>query len=253
MRVFTETATQCALERFIMVPHSPSDRCSVSTTRVVGCTSGAPDDIYTNSQTGLKTLEQHLNTKLKEKLFICTENVRRLQLIFDCVWWNCLLSYFGLLSNVDWAGIWLEMQRNSMKTSGSEDLFSVSIFQLETFRIWSRNDNHSTQILCIILLTLFPLVHLQITLQTQWSQTEGVDVRILLLILHSALDGDKWSAAGSYCFTPGDRAGGTNWIGSWMDSRNALDSLKRKSSCLAGIRTLHLSTRYLVTILATIS
>jgi len=191
-------------------PSPPSDRCCVSKTRVVGCTSGAPDDIYTNSQTGLKTLEQDLNTKLKEKLFACTENVRRLQLIFDCIWRNCLLSYLGLLSNVDQAGIWLEKQENSTKTSGSEEPVSVSRFQLETFRIWSRSDSHSSQILCIILLNLFPLVHLQIAIQTQRSQMEGVELRMLPLILHSALNG------GSYCFIPGYSAGDTHWIGGWV-------------------------------------
>jgi len=30
------------------------------------------------------------------------------------------------------------------------------------------------------------------------------------LILLSAPDGDKWSAAGSYRFTPGERTGGTH-------------------------------------------
>jgi hypothetical protein len=44
-----------------------------------------------------------------------------------------------------------------------------------------------------------------------------------------ALVGGEWSASRPFCFTPGERATGTNWIGGWVDPRAGLDDMgKRK-------------------------
>jgi len=47
--------------------------------------------------------------------------------------------------------------------------------------------------------------------------------------LTSALDADHWSASRSGRFTPRERTSGIHWIGEWMGSRAALDTVvKRK-------------------------
>jgi len=68
--------------------------------------------------------------------------------------------YLATLTNqaFDWGNT------GTARKSGSEWPVSESRFQFETFRILSRNDSHSSQMLGIILFNLFPLVHLQIIL-----------------------------------------------------------------------------------------
>jgi hypothetical protein len=55
----------------------------------------------------------------------------------------------------------------------------------------------------------------------------GVDVYIHIF-LTSALAGGEWSASRPGCFTSGERAPGTHWIGGWVDPRAGLDDVKRK-------------------------
>jgi hypothetical protein len=48
-----------------------------------------------------------------------------------------------------------------------------------------------------------------------------------------ALDGDEWSASCSGCFTPGERAPVTHWLGGWVGPTAGLDAVElRKISCL---------------------
>jgi hypothetical protein len=55
----------------------------------------------------------------------------------------------------------------------------------------------------------------------------GVDVEIQIF-LTSALVGGEWSASRPGCFTPGERAPGTNWIGGWVDPRTGVDNVEKK-------------------------
>jgi hypothetical protein len=48
--------------------------------------------------------------------------------------------------------------------------------------------------------------------------------------LTSALDGGEWSASRPCCFTPGERAPGTHWIGGWVGPRAGLDSMKKRAA-----------------------
>jgi hypothetical protein len=54
----------------------------------------------------------------------------------------------------------------------------------------------------------------------------------------SALDGSKWSASRSGCFTPGKRTRGAHWIGGCMGLRADLGALEQKSPASAGNLTL---------------
>jgi hypothetical protein len=56
----------------------------------------------------------------------------------------------------------------------------------------------------------------------------GVDVQIHIF-LTSALGGSEWSASHSSCFTPGERAPSTHWIGSSVDPRAGLDNMKKRN------------------------
>jgi hypothetical protein len=54
--------------------------------------------------------------------------------------------------------------------------------------------------------------------------------------LTSALVGGEWSTSRTGCCTPGERAPGTHWIGSWVDPGAGLDDLeKRKLLTLPGL------------------
>jgi hypothetical protein len=54
--------------------------------------------------------------------------------------------------------------------------------------------------------------------------------------LTSALDGGEWLASRPGSFTPGERAPGTHWIGSWVGPRAGLDDVeKRKFLTLPGL------------------
>jgi hypothetical protein len=46
--------------------------------------------------------------------------------------------------------------------------------------------------------------------------------------LTSALVGGEWSTSRPGCFTPGERAPGTHWIGGWVDLRAGLDDLDNR-------------------------
>jgi hypothetical protein len=54
-----------------------------------------------------------------------------------------------------------------------------------------------------------------------------VDVQIHVF-LTSALVGDVWSASNPGLFTPEERAPGTLWIGSWVDSRAGIDDIEKR-------------------------
>jgi hypothetical protein len=45
-------------------------------------------------------------------------------------------------------------------------------------------------------------------------------------LLTLALDGGSWSASRPGCFTPGETAPGTNWIGSWGSPGDGLDAVE---------------------------
>jgi hypothetical protein len=63
----------------------------------------------------------------------------------------------------------------------------------------------------------------------------GVDLYIHIF-LTSALGGGEWSASRPGCFTPGERAPSTYWIGGWVGPRAGLDDVeKRKFLTLPGI------------------
>jgi hypothetical protein len=51
-----------------------------------------------------------------------------------------------------------------------------------------------------------------------------MDPRFLTL----ALVGDEWSVSRPGCFTPGERAPGTHWIGGWVDLRASLDDVENR-------------------------
>jgi hypothetical protein len=44
----------------------------------------------------------------------------------------------------------------------------------------------------------------------------------------SALVGGEWSTSRPGRFTPGERAPGTHWIGSWVDLRAGLNDLEKR-------------------------
>jgi hypothetical protein len=46
--------------------------------------------------------------------------------------------------------------------------------------------------------------------------------------LITALVGGEWSASRPDCFTPGERALGTHWIGDWVDPKVGLDDVEKK-------------------------
>jgi hypothetical protein len=48
------------------------------------------------------------------------------------------------------------------------------------------------------------------------------------LLLTSALVGGEWSALRPSCFTPGQRAPGTHWIGGWVGPKTRLDDVERR-------------------------
>jgi hypothetical protein len=54
----------------------------------------------------------------------------------------------------------------------------------------------------------------------------GVDVQTHVL-LNSSVVGGEWSASRPYCFTPGERASGTHWIGGWVDARIGLNDMAK--------------------------
>jgi hypothetical protein len=54
----------------------------------------------------------------------------------------------------------------------------------------------------------------------------GVDVQTHVF-LTSALDGGEWSASRPALLTPGERAHGTLWIGSWVDHGASLDDMQK--------------------------
>jgi hypothetical protein len=63
----------------------------------------------------------------------------------------------------------------------------------------------------------------------------GVDVQIYTF-LTSSLAGGDWSASCWSCFTPGERAHGTHWIGGLVDPGAGLDDVeKRKFLILPGL------------------
>jgi hypothetical protein len=55
----------------------------------------------------------------------------------------------------------------------------------------------------------------------------GVDIYIHIF-LTSALAEGEWQASSSGCFTPGERAPGTHWIGCWVDPRAGLDDFEKR-------------------------
>jgi hypothetical protein len=63
----------------------------------------------------------------------------------------------------------------------------------------------------------------------------GVHVQIHIF-LTLALAGGEWSASHLCCFTPGERAPGTHWLGGWVGPRAGLDDVeKRKFLLLPGL------------------
>jgi hypothetical protein len=54
----------------------------------------------------------------------------------------------------------------------------------------------------------------------------GVDVYIHIFFT-SALAEGEWSASHPCRFTPGERAPGTNWTGSWVGPRADLDDVEK--------------------------
>jgi hypothetical protein len=62
----------------------------------------------------------------------------------------------------------------------------------------------------------------------------GVDVQIRIF-LTSALVGGEWSASRPACFTSGERAPGTHWIGGWVGPRRSGQRAERKFLILPGL------------------
>jgi hypothetical protein len=60
-------------------------------------------------------------------------------------------------------------------------------------------------------------------MKTYW----GVEIQ-LHAFLPSALDGGEWSASGTGCFTPRERAPGTHWIGGSVGPRAGLDAVSKR-------------------------
>jgi hypothetical protein len=59
----------------------------------------------------------------------------------------------------------------------------------------------------------------------------GVHIWIQVF-LNSALVGGEWSASRPDCFTPGERAPSTHWIGGWVGSRTGLDDIEKREFLL---------------------
>jgi hypothetical protein len=57
----------------------------------------------------------------------------------------------------------------------------------------------------------------------------GVDVQ-MHVFLTSALVQGEWSASHPSCFTPGERAPSTHWIGGWADPKAGLDNMEKLKS-----------------------
>jgi hypothetical protein len=55
----------------------------------------------------------------------------------------------------------------------------------------------------------------------------GMDVQIHIF-LTSELAGGEWPASRFGCFTPGESAPGTHWIGRCVDPRAGLDEVKKR-------------------------
>jgi hypothetical protein len=55
----------------------------------------------------------------------------------------------------------------------------------------------------------------------------GVDAEIHIS-LTSVLVGGEWSVSRHGCFTPGERAPSTHWIGGWVGSRASLDNVESR-------------------------
>jgi hypothetical protein len=62
---------------------------------------------------------------------------------------------------------------------------------------------------------------------TQWRPMGGCMYRSIFY-LTSALTEGEWSASRPGRFIPVERALGTHWIGSWVDTRAGLDDLERR-------------------------
>jgi hypothetical protein len=56
----------------------------------------------------------------------------------------------------------------------------------------------------------------------------GVDIQTHIF-LASALVGGEWSASCLGCFTSGERAPSTHWIGGWVDPRASLDDVEKRN------------------------
>jgi hypothetical protein len=64
----------------------------------------------------------------------------------------------------------------------------------------------------------------------------GVDVQMIHIFLTSALVGGEWSASRPGCFTFGERAPGTHWIGDRVGTTAGLDDVgKRKFLTVPGL------------------
>jgi hypothetical protein len=57
----------------------------------------------------------------------------------------------------------------------------------------------------------------------------GVDVEIHVF-LTSVLVGGEWLASRPSCFTSGEGAPGTHWIGGWVGPRSGLDTVENRKN-----------------------
>jgi hypothetical protein len=65
-------------------------------------------------------------------------------------------------------------------------------------------------------------------------------------IMTSTLVGGDWSASRPGCFTPGEIAPGTHWIGGWVGPRTGLDDEgKRKFLTLPGLELQPIANHYI--------
>jgi hypothetical protein len=60
-------------------------------------------------------------------------------------------------------------------------------------------------------------------------KTYGGDDVYIQVFLTSALVGGEWLDSLPSCFTPGERAPVTHWIGGWVDPRAGLDTAEKKT------------------------